>query len=69
MLIAGAETAGAWDRGCSAYTTGPVTASLREVLAELVWQGVAEATVVGPDGQGVGRITLGSILAHGRQAS
>ena len=47
----------------------PVTASLREVLAELVWKGVAEATVVGPDGQGVGRITLGSILAHGRQAS
>ena len=45
------------------------SASLRDVLAELVWRGASAANVVGADGKAVGQVKLASILAHGRQAS
>ena len=43
--------------------------TLRDVLAELVWNGAAAATVVGPDGDPIGHVTLTRILARGRQAT
>jgi osmoprotectant transport system ATP-binding protein len=65
-------TAGeAVDRADLAAGGPTVTAStsLRDVLAELVWRGASSAQVVGTDGTVVGHLTLGSILARGRQAS
>jgi len=44
------------------------TASLRDVLSELVWSGAQAATVIGADGKPAGRLTIAAILAHGRQA-
>ncbi len=44
------------------------SASLRDVLSELVWSGAGEATVVGADGKPAGRLTIAAILAHGRQS-
>jgi osmoprotectant transport system ATP-binding protein len=49
--------------------TVPWSATLRDVLAELVWSGAAAATVAGPDGDPIGHVTLASILARGRQAA
>jgi osmoprotectant transport system ATP-binding protein len=46
----------------------PWSLTLRDVLAELVWSGAAAATVVGPDGDPSGHVTLARILARGRQA-
>jgi osmoprotectant transport system ATP-binding protein len=48
---------------------GPVvaaTASLRDVLAELVWSGATAARVQQADGGAAGRVTLAGILARGR---
>lgn len=42
------------------------TASLREVLSELVWSGADSARVVDADGTVRGRLTVAAILAHGR---
>jgi len=53
-------------------TDGPTvqsSASLRDVLAELVWRGATVAKVVGPDHAVVGRLSLASILARGRRAT
>ena len=47
----------------------PWSVTLREVLAELVWSGAAAATVIGPDGDAIGHVTLTGILARGRQAA
>lgn len=44
----------------------PATASLRDVLSELVWRGVAHANVLADDGSVVGHVPLSSILARGR---
>jgi osmoprotectant transport system ATP-binding protein len=44
----------------------PATASLREVLSELVWSGAQSARVVDADGTTRGHLTLAAILAHGR---
>ena len=44
------------------------SASLRDVLSELVWIGAQSATVMGADGKPAGRLTIAAILAHGRQA-
>ncbi len=41
------------------------TATLREVLSELVWSGADSARVVGADGTPRGRLTLAAILARG----
>jgi osmoprotectant transport system ATP-binding protein len=46
--------------------TVPASASLREVLAELVWCGASTATVLNADGTPGGRLTLAGILARGR---
>ena len=46
----------------------PASASLRDVLSELVWQGADTATVIGADGAPSGHLTLAAILAHGRTA-
>ncbi len=44
----------------------PTSASLREVLSELLWRGSESATVVDASGAPRGRLTLAAILAHGR---
>jgi osmoprotectant transport system ATP-binding protein len=44
----------------------PATASLREVLAELVWRGATQANVTAQDGTIVGHLPLASLLARGR---
>lgn len=48
---------------------GPAVApgtSLRDVLSELVWSGADGARVVAADGTVCGRLTVATILAHGR---
>jgi ABC-type proline/glycine betaine transport systems, ATPase components len=47
----------------------PATATLREVLAEIVWRGANAASIVGSDGQPLGHLTLDAVLAHGRRAT
>jgi osmoprotectant transport system ATP-binding protein len=42
------------------------SASLREVLSELVWTGAAGAVVLGADGAPRGQLTVAAILARGR---
>jgi osmoprotectant transport system ATP-binding protein len=60
-------TAGeAAEAGPAEGPTVPANASLREVLAELVWRGAATATVLNADGTPAGRLTLTGILARGR---
>ena len=54
--------------GPAGSCTVAAVASLREVLADLVWRGEAAATVVDADGAPLGHVTVASILAHGRQA-
>ncbi|MDH5226395.1 MAG: ABC transporter ATP-binding protein [Gammaproteobacteria bacterium] len=44
----------------------PATASLRDVLSELVWRGAAQANVLADDGSVAGHVPLASILARGR---
>jgi osmoprotectant transport system ATP-binding protein len=44
----------------------PASASLREVLSDLLWSGAPEATVVDADGTTCGRLTLAGVLGHGR---
>ncbi|MGH8134594.1 MAG: ABC transporter ATP-binding protein [Steroidobacteraceae bacterium] len=46
--------------------TVAASATLRDVLCELVWQGAESASVVDPDGTPRGRLTVAAILAHGR---
>ena len=46
----------------------PTTASLREVLSELLWRGSQCATVVDADGTPRGQLTVAAILARGRPA-
>ncbi len=52
-------------------SSGPqvaASASLREALSELVWQGAASAQVIGADGAPCGYLTVDAILGHGRPA-
>jgi len=42
------------------------SASLREVLSELLWSGATSALVLGDDGAPRGQLTVAAILAHGR---
>jgi osmoprotectant transport system ATP-binding protein len=46
----------------------PTSASLREVLSELLWRGSECATVVDSDGTPCGRLTIAAIMARGRPA-
>jgi osmoprotectant transport system ATP-binding protein len=55
--------------GVAEGPTVPATASLREVLAELVWSGATTANVANPAGGANGRVTLAAILAHGRKSA
>ena len=42
------------------------SASLREVLSELLWNGATSALVLGDDGAPCGQLTVAAILTHGR---
>jgi osmoprotectant transport system ATP-binding protein len=42
------------------------SASLRDVLSELLWSGTASALVLGEDGSPRGQLTVAAILARGR---
>jgi osmoprotectant transport system ATP-binding protein len=44
----------------------PATASLRDVLAELVWRGATQLNVLGSDGTPAGHVKLAALLARGR---
>src|SRR5262245_52531322 len=44
----------------------PASASLRDVLSELMWRGAQSATVLNADGTPRGHLTVAAILAHGR---
>jgi osmoprotectant transport system ATP-binding protein len=46
--------------------TVPASASLREVLSELLWRGAACAVVLDEDGRPRGQLTVAAILARGR---
>ena len=43
-----------------------VSASLRDVLSQILWSGAQAARVVNADGSPCGQLTLAAILAHGR---
>jgi len=62
-LVTAGEAA---EAGAAQGPAVPAAASLRDVLAELVWRGATEAAVVGADGALAGRLTLAGILARGR---
>jgi osmoprotectant transport system ATP-binding protein len=52
--------------GASPGPTLPATASLREVLSELLWCGAESAVIVDADGTPRGHLTVAAILARGR---
>jgi osmoprotectant transport system ATP-binding protein len=49
--------------------TVAATATLRDVLSELLWRGSTQANVLGGDGTIAGHVQLATILARGRDAS
>lgn len=61
-----AGPAGAGDGDTSGRTVVQASASLREVLSELIWRGAQSALVTDPDGTVRGRLTVAGILALGR---
>jgi osmoprotectant transport system ATP-binding protein len=52
--------------GASGGPAVAASASLRDALSDLLWQGADSASVVDADGTARGHLTLSSILAHGR---
>ncbi|MBV8147436.1 MAG: ABC transporter ATP-binding protein [Gammaproteobacteria bacterium] len=52
--------------GESAGPRVAASASLRDVLSELLWSGATSALVLGDDGRPCGQLTVAAILAHGR---
>ena len=54
-------------RAASGSRTVAASASLRDVLSDLVWRGADAATVLDADGTTCGTLTLAAMLAHGRQ--
>ncbi|MBV8145078.1 MAG: ABC transporter ATP-binding protein [Gammaproteobacteria bacterium] len=52
--------------GSSAGPRVSASASLREVLSELLWSGATSATVLGEDGSARGQLDVAAILARGR---
>jgi len=44
----------------------PASATLREVLSELLWRGATCAVVLGEDGRPCGKLSVATILARGR---
>ena len=69
MKLLSLTTAGeAAEPGATPGPTVAATATLREVLSELLWSGTEAATVLKPDGTPGGHLTLAGILARGRHA-
>jgi osmoprotectant transport system ATP-binding protein len=67
MKLLSLTTAGqAAEAGSAEGLTVAASATLREVLSDLVWSGAPAATVLNADGTPRGRLTLAGILAHGR---
>jgi osmoprotectant transport system ATP-binding protein len=54
------------EAGSGAGPPVPSTATLRDVLSELLWKGASEATVVDAEGAPCGRLTLSGIFRHAR---
>jgi osmoprotectant transport system ATP-binding protein len=67
-LLSLTTAAEAAEPGAAEGPSVAASASLRDVLSELVWSGAGEATVMGADGKPAGRLTIAAILARGRQA-
>lgn len=67
-LLSLTTAAEAAEPGAAEGPSVAASASLRDVLSELVWSGAGEATVLGADGKAAGRLTIAAILARGRQA-
>jgi osmoprotectant transport system ATP-binding protein len=67
MKLLALTTAGeAAESGAAGGPTVAASATLRDVLSDLVWSGAPEATVVNADGTPRGRLTLAAILSHGK---
>jgi osmoprotectant transport system ATP-binding protein len=66
-LLSLTRAADALEPGVADGPTVAASASLREVLSELVWSGATAATVRGADGGALGRLSIARILALGRQ--
>jgi osmoprotectant transport system ATP-binding protein len=67
MKLLSLTTAGeAAETGQAEGPTVPASATLRDVLSDLLWSGAPAATVVNADGTPCGRLTLAGILAHAR---
>jgi osmoprotectant transport system ATP-binding protein len=54
------------EAGAAEGPTVLASATLRDVLSELLWRGATAATVINADGSRCGQLTLAGILAHGR---
>jgi osmoprotectant transport system ATP-binding protein len=67
MKLLSLTTAGeAAETGSAEGATVPASATLRDVLSDLLWSGAAVVTVVDDAGSPCGRLTLAGILAHGK---
>jgi len=67
MKLLSLTTAGeAAEAGPAEGATVPASATLRDVLSDLLWSGAAVVTVIDAAGTPCGRLTLAGILAHGR---
>ena len=67
MKLLSLTTAGeAAEAGRAEGATVPASATLRDVLSDLLWNGAAVVTVIDAAGTPCGRLTLAGILAHGR---
>jgi osmoprotectant transport system ATP-binding protein len=65
-LLSLTTAADALEAGAADGPAVDATASLRDVLAELVWSGAAAASVRRADGTPAGHVTLAGILARGK---
>ena len=67
MKLLSLTTAGeAAETGAAEGETVPASATLRDVLSDLLWSGAAVVTVIDAAGVPCGRLTLAGILAHAR---
>jgi osmoprotectant transport system ATP-binding protein len=66
-LLSLTRAADALEPGAVVGPTVTASASLREVLSELVWSGATSATVQSADGGALGHLSIARILALGRQ--
>jgi osmoprotectant transport system ATP-binding protein len=68
-LLALADAGELVEPGAAEGLPVPATATLREVLAELVWRGTGAVPIAGPGNAPLGRVTLQAVLARGRRAA